>query len=67
MLLNIGIGYQTFLWLPITPEKLITIPMAMWFNFKIFHDEETNKLLANMKNQAKEDWNKIKNKFRRSK
>jgi hypothetical protein len=67
LLLNIGIGYQTFLWLPITPEKLITIPMAMWFNFRIFHDKQTDELLVNMKQQAKEDWQKIKNKLRRNK
>lgn len=64
---NTGLGWQAFLWAPFTPEKLVTIPMAMWFNFKLFKDEETHELLSNMKQQAKEDWQKIKSKFRRKK
>lgn len=66
-LLNTGLGWQTFLWLPFTPEKLVTIPIAMWFNFKLFNDEKTNMLLTNMKKQALQDWNKVKNKFKRRK
>ena len=64
---NTGISYQAFLWLPCTPEKLVTIPLAMWFNTLIFKDEKTQKSLNNMKKQAKEDWNKIKSKFKRRK
>ena len=66
-LTKIGAGYQAFLWLPLTPEKLVTIPIAMWFNTLIFRDEKTNKLLLNMKLQAQEDWSKIKSKFKRGK
>ena len=62
---NVGIGYQAFLWLPLTPEKLVTIPMAMWFNAKLFNDDKTHQLLTNMKNQAVNDWNKIKKLFKR--
>jgi hypothetical protein len=66
-MLTVGTSYQAFLWMPFTPEKLVTIPIAMWFNFKLFKDEKTDILLKNMLNQAKEDWQKIKSKFRRKK
>ena len=64
--LNIGLGYLAFLWLPFTPEKIITIPIALilhkwWFR----HDEKSKKMLIEMKEQAKRDWRKIKNLFRR--
>lgn len=64
---NTGAGWQAFLWMPFTPEKLVTIPMAMWFNAKLFKDEKTHNNLAKMKQQAISDWNKIKNKFKRRK
>lgn len=64
---NVGAGWQAFLWMPFTPEKLVTIPMAMWFNAKMFRDEKTHNNLANMKQQAISDWNKVKNKFKRRK
>lgn len=60
-----AISYQAFLWLPCTPEKLVTIPLAMWFNSLLFKDEKTQRLLLNMKLQAKEDWSKIKSKFKK--
>lgn len=64
---NVGTGWQAFLWMPFTPEKLVTIPLAMWFNKLIFRDEKTKRMLGAMKNQAKDDWQGIKNKFRRKK
>ena len=64
-MLNVALAYQAFLWLPVTPEKLITIPIAMWFNFRLFKDDKTTLLLSNMKSQAQSDWDKIKSKFRR--
>lgn len=57
---NVGAGWQAFLWMPFTPEKLVTIPMAMWFNFKLFKDEKTTGLLNDMLGQAKADWQKAK-------
>lgn len=66
-MLKSGAAWQAFLWMPFTPEKLVTIPMAMWFNTLIFRDKKTNKLLLNMKLQAQEDWSKIKAKFKRRK
>ena len=62
---DVGAGFQAFLWMPFTPEKLVTIPMAMWFNFKIFKDEKTTTMLANMLSQAKEDWGKAKGLLKR--
>ena len=62
---NVGIGYQAFLWMPFTPEKLVTIPMAIWFNATIFKDKKTHDNLTKMKEQAISDWNKIKSKFKR--
>lgn len=65
---TIGIGYQTFLWMPFTPEKLVTIPLAIWFHTLIFrNDEKTHHQLEKMYSEAKSDWQKIKNKFKRSK
>lgn len=56
------------LWLPCTPEKLITIPMALFIHTRLFRrDEKTRKQLEDMYAQAKEDWNKFKNKFKRKK
>lgn len=66
-MLSIGTGWQAFLWLPCTPEKLVTIPIAIWFNTFLFNDERTHQELQTMKQQAKDDWQKIKNKFKRRK
>lgn len=32
ILLAVGLGYATFLYLPCTPEKLVTIPIAIWLH-----------------------------------
>lgn len=64
---TVGTSYQAFLWMPFTVEKLVTIPIAMWFNFKLFKDEKTAEALTNMLNQAKDDWKAIKSKFKRKK
>ena len=67
-MLAIGSGYQAFLWLPMTPEKLVTIPMAIWFHTILFkRDDKTHKQLQDMYAQAKADWNKIKSKFKKNK
>lgn len=56
---DVGAGWQAFLWLPCTPEKLVTIPMAMWFNFKLFKDAKTEAHLKTMLEQARYDWDKV--------
>ena len=53
------------LWMPWTPEKIITIPIAIWIHTKLF--KKNNEHLDRMYEEAKKDWNNIKNKFRRTK
>ena len=49
-----GTTYLAFLWLPITPEKIITIPMAIAFLKWFFpKDEKTLAVLQNMYQKAK--------------
>lgn len=65
---NIGFFYQAFLWLPFTPEKLITIPLAIFLHTKIltFKDEKTKKLLDEMYIEAKKDINFLKRRKEKS-
>lgn len=55
------------LWLPCTPEKLITIPLAIFIHTKIFgpKDPKTREDLEKMYSEAKADWQSIKNKFKK--
>jgi hypothetical protein len=62
---DVGIGWQAFLWLPFTPEKMVTIPLAMWFNAKLIRDAKTTDYLKVMKAQAYDDWTKIKKRFKK--
>ena len=55
-MLDVGLAYQAFLWLPITPEKLVTIPIAMWLNLKVFKDAKTAAALAALKRKAFEEY-----------
>lgn len=58
-----AITYVAFLYLPITPEKLVTIPMAIWLHVKLFRkDTKTSEKLEVMYNEAKGDWDAIKRK-----
>lgn len=48
-----------------TPEKLITIPLAIFFHTLIFkNDKNTREQLDEMYAQAKSDWSKFKSKFK---
>ena len=50
-----GTTYLAVLWLPITPEKIITIPLAIAFLKLIFpRDEKTLAVLQNMYQKAKD-------------
>ena len=51
----VGTTYLAFLWLPITPEKILTIPLAIAF-LKVFFpkDEKTLAVLQQMYQKAKE-------------
>ncbi len=59
----VGGAYLTFLWLPISPEKLLTIVIAMallrwWFP----NDQKTLAVLKTAHANAKEKWRKSKEK-----
>ena len=65
-MLAIGTTYMAFLWLPITPEKLITIPIALFLLKILFPkqkelhrqiQEENEKLKE--ENKRKKDKNKL--------
>lgn len=72
-------AYLSFLWLPITPEKVITIPIAIGLLRLLFpNDEKTLGILNKAKEKAVEEaknipaaarkiYKKIKHKFRRRK
>ena len=54
--------YLAFLWLPFTPEKLITVPLAIAFlRFLFPKDKDTLGLLRSMRTRAKKKIKKIKN------
>ncbi|MCK9576046.1 MAG: hypothetical protein M0R51_08980 [Clostridia bacterium] len=53
----IAISYVAFLYMPWTPEKLITIPMAIFIQTQLFkNDKKTKAQLQEMYSQAKSDW-----------
>ena len=72
-------AYLSFLWLPITPEKVITMPIAIGLLRLLFpNDEKTLGILNKAKDKAVEEakkipaaarkiYKKIKHKFRRRK
>lgn len=66
-------AWLAFLWLPTTPEKLITIPMAIIIHTKLFgkRDPKTREQLDIMLTTAKADWKatkiKLANLFKRGK
>lgn len=56
----VSISWQTFLWMPFCPEKLITIPLTIWLHTKIFPNHSVahlNKVLT--KEKEKNKTNKI--------
>lgn len=63
-----GRAYIAFIYLPMTPEKLITIPIAVFFQTLLFKGhKKTKDQLDIMYAQAKSDWAKVKAKFKRKK
>ena len=45
---TVGLSYQAFLWLPCTPEKLVTIPLAIWFDKLIFKGKHVSSLKSKL-------------------
>ena len=53
-MIAVGGGYMAFLWLPISPEKIVTIAIAIWLLKRLFpKDEKTLAVLVQMKNKIK--------------
>ena len=60
-----GTFWATVLWLPFTPEKLITIPLTLYLYVKLFGHKESEKLEA-MVLEAHKDWNNTRGWFLRN-
>lgn len=58
-----GSTWSAFLWMPFTPEKLVTIPLTIKVYMKLF--KENNPSLERMLIEAKQDFEKIKRKFKK--
>lgn len=55
-MLAVGTSYMAFLWLPITPEKLITIPIAIFLLKILFpKSKDLQKELEEEKNNLKKE------------
>lgn len=62
-MLAVGSVYLGFLWLPFTPEKIVTVPLAIVFLKWIFpKDEKTLAVLEQMYQKAKDALKKKKKK-----
>ena len=56
-MLAAGTFWATVLWLPITPEKLLTIPLTMWIYIRWCNKEDTiSDQLQLMLAEARKDW-----------
>ena len=64
-MLAAGTFWATVLWLPFTPEKLITIPLTLYLYVKLFGHKESEKL-ERMLVEAKSDWEATKRWFKRN-
>mgnify|MGYP000851223368 CR=1 FL=1 len=63
---NIGAAYLTFLWVPGTPEKILTIAIALIIHNLLFRrDEKSKQMLLDMQKQAKDDWIVVKEKVKK--
>ena len=60
--------YIGIIYLPTTPEKLITFPIAIWVHVRLFkYDHKTKHQLEDMHEQAKQDWITVKTKLKEKK
>ena len=59
----VGAAYLAFLWLPISPEKIVTLAIAMLLLKLMFpKDEKTLGVLRELSQQARRAWRKKKGK-----
>ncbi len=64
-MLAAGTFWATVLWLPFTPEKLITVPLTLYLYVKLFGHKESEKLEL-MLVEARKDWNNTRAWFKRN-
>ena len=61
-------AYIAWLYTPWACEKIIILPISLWLCRLLFRkDLKTQAQIQQMLQQAKDDWGKIKSKFRRKK
>ena len=63
-MLAAGTFWATVLWLPFTPEKLITVPLTLYLYVKLFGSG--NEKLERMLVEARRDWEATKRWFKRN-
>lgn len=67
-MMAVGGGYVIFLWLPISPEKLLTVAIAIGLLRLLFpKDTKTLAVLKDLYQKAKEEYKKIKEKLKSKK
>ena len=60
-MIAVGGAYLAFLWLPVSPEKIVTVAIAIWLLRRLFpHDERTLGVLIRMQKKIKESIKKRK-------
>lgn len=53
-------AYLTFLWLPVSPEKLLTFAISVWFLRRLFpNDTKTLAVMRELYHNAKNQWHKF--------
>lgn len=56
-MLGVGSGYLALIWLPLTPEKLITLAIAILLLRRLFpNDQKTLAVLRRLQQSATEKW-----------
>jgi len=56
-MLAVGSGYLALIWLPLTPEKLITLAIAILLLRRLFpNDQKTLAVLRRLQQSATEKW-----------
>ena len=67
-MIAVGGAYAAALWVPFTPEKIITVIIAIALLRLLFpNDQKTLKKLIDLKNSARAEWNEIKQKLKKRK
>ena len=62
-MIAVATAYLAFLWIPFTPEKVITVFLAIWLLKRLFpKDQKTLGLLLKMRDRVKELWQQQKKK-----